>query len=587
MHRTVEAFSCHDRNGAVSFVLLAVSLTLLLLVCLSTGCGASSSSIEQVVAPVSISQTKESESDIRPTNVMATSTLSSVAPPRSHLVEAGISVPANLNPLIADSYASQRVMDNLFDSLLNVNAENAVLEPALASQWQVSEDCLTATFQLRPDVLWHDGEPFTANDVTFTFEGILDSDLQSPYAANLVAVDTFFAPDEQTLVVTFDRPDCSLLYDVGQIPILTQHLIEEEKNSHIDVLAAQVYLDHPIGTGPFKFKSKLPTGEIHLERNENYFAGVPHIPEWVYRPLGDEQELLSDLRAGEVDLALVTPQDVQHFQSGETVDIIAFPQPEYYALALNNAHSLLSDVRTRQALAYALDRQQLVQELLNGYGQIIDSPWLPDHWVYAKPDFSIAYDPESARQLLSEAGWTDSNQDGLLDRDGSPLQISISVNSENSLRKRIAFAVQRYWIDAGISAEIYFVEFSTLLEQLFSHNFDSAVFSWPVHQDPDQSLLWASEESDLDRDFNFISYANPIVDKALAEGLTVPFCDREARSYAYQQAISTLAEEQPYIFLFVPQNIIAVSRRLSGVQPGPYADLSWNIHKWTLEHTDS
>jgi len=454
--RTVEAFFCHGRSGKVSLVLLVTSLALLSLVSLSAGCSASLPFMAQGATPVSNNHTEEPESAIRPTNV-ATPTLPSLGPSRAYLVEAGMSVPANLNPLVAGNYASQSVTDNLFDSLLNVNAVSAVLQPALASQWQVSENCLTATFQLRPDVLWHDGMPFTADDVTFTFAGILDSEIQSPYKANLVGLDTFFAPDEQTLVVTFDSPDCSLLYDVGQIPIIARHLTEPEKESpNVDVLAAQVYWDHPIGTGPFKFKSKLATGEIHLERNEDYFAGTPHIAEWVYRPLGDEQEILVDLRAGEVDLALMTPQDVQHFQPDETVELIAFPQPEYYALVLNNAHSLLSDVGTRQALAYAIDRQQLVQDLLNGYGQIIDSPWLPGHWVYAEPDSSIDYDPAHAQQLLKQAGWTDSDQDGLLDKDGRPLQISIRVNSENSLRKRIAFAVQRYWIDAGISAELYF-----------------------------------------------------------------------------------------------------------------------------------
>ena len=586
MHRTVEALSCHGCSGKVSLVLLVAWLALLSSVCLSAGCTASSPFVAQVATPVSNNHTEEPEKAIRSTNV-ATPTLPPPAPSRAYLVEAGLSVPANLNPLVAGNYASQRVTDNLFDSLLNVNAVNAVLQPSLAAQWQVSENRLTATFQLRPDVLWHDGAPFTANDVVHTFESILDSNPNSQYKANLVGVDTFFAPDEQTLVVAFDSPDCSLLYDVGQIPIVPQHLTEPEmENPRVDVPATQASWDHPIGTGPFKFKNKLPNGEIRLERNDGYFAGTPHVSEWVYRPFGDEQELLIDLRAGEVDLALMTSQDVQHLQADETVDLIAFPQPEYYALALNNAHSLLNDVRTRQALAYAIDRRQLVQDLLDGYGQIIDTPWLPAHWVYAKPDSSIDYDPAHAQQLLSEAGWTDSDQDGLLDKEGHPLQISIRVNSENSLRKRIAFAVQQYWIDVGISAELYFVEFNTLLERLFSRNFDAAVFSWPVHQDPDQSLLWASEESDLARDFNFISYANPVVDEALAEGLTVPFCDQEARSSAYQPAISTIAEEQPYIFLFVPEHIIAVTHRLSGVRPGPYSNLSWNVHEWSLEHPD-
>ena len=583
VHRTTEPV-CQTKHTTLRrpLILLAAFCNLLCVVSLSAGC-ASHPDLPDTMTPT-IAPEQPAEHAISPETVGQPE---ATTPDRPYFVEAGTSVPCSFNPLLPENDAAQRVVENVFDSLLKVNAETASLEPSLATQWSVSEDGLTITFHLVTDTLWHDGKPFTAEDVAFTFESILNTSLDTPFKAKLVGVDEYYATAPHTFVVTLNKADCSMVVSLGQIPIIPQHLftIENDDGSSDTALIEDISWEHPIGTGPFKFTERFATGEVHLQSNVGYFGGPPHTAEWVYLPFADTQQILSGLREGEIDLAPISPQEVPYFQYDDHVQIVAFPDSEYYALMINLKHPLLNDVNTRKALAHAIDRQQLVQKSLDGYGHVVDSAWLQNHWTNTLAAPPMDYRPERAKELLGQAGWADSDGDHLLDRGGKPLQIDIAVNSENELRKQIALAVQQDWIEVGVSAEVHFVEFYALLEKLFAHTFDVAVFSWPIHPDPDQSLFWASEEAELQHDFNVIAYANPAVDEALLEGLIAPSCDPETRARAYQQVISAIEQDQPYIFLFVPQRIIAINRRLVGLRPGPYSNLNWNVSEWALEPT--
>lgn len=581
MYRNLETHSFCVHNRRLWLFLLFIVILSISLTHLTVGCGNYTTTLEQREVTISSEQTSQVEKT-RLTEAEITSSPVLQHTPKDYIIETGTDIPSNLNPLLVENDASRRVTDNMFDSLLRVNAVSAALEPGLAVTWEFSEDLSTITFGLRSGVLWHDGKPFTAKDVEFTFDSIRHPASQSPLRANLVNVKHFSAVDAHTFIVTLKQPVCSALYAIGQIPIISQSYFEATNPDLQSDTAANLYLEQVVGTGPYRFKSRLPTGEIHLERTEGYFGGVPQILEWVYRPAADPSQILNSLQAGETDLALIPAENIQPLQQIERFRFITSPRAEYYVLMLNNKHPFLKDVRVRQALAHAIDRVQLVQELLGGYGQVIESSWLPGHWAYSNPDISFPYDPERANHLLEEAGWTDSDGDGLLDQDGELLQVSISVNAENDLRKRIALAVQQDWIEVGVSAEIHFVEFHTLVEELFAPDFDTVVFSWPIHQDPDQHLLWASAESELEGTFNFVSYANPVVDEALMQGLIAPACEPELRVRAYQTAISSITSEEPYIFLFVPQDILVVNRQVSGLEVGPYAGWGWNIENWRL-----
>lgn len=494
----------------------------------------------------------------------------------AQIIEAGPDSPTVFNPLLPESASAQRAIDNLFDTLLGVDARTAALEPHLASSWDMSTDNLTVTFHLRADVTWHDGQPFTARDITFTFDAIRKTDAAPLLKARLAAITGFSAPDDRTVVVAFGRSACPLLSEVGQIPILPRHLLEgkELTDTSFNTQAA-------VGTGPFRFGQRDLSGGVHLLRNDHYFLGAPRFEEWVYRPISDTLTLQAALKSGDVDLAAISPADAAALEKETSLRLLAYSQPEYAAVILNTIQPTLSDVRVRQALSYAIDRRRLLDETLGGRGTLIDGPLLPGHWAYSAATETHDYNPARARQLLAEAGWEDTNGDGLLEKDGALLRMGLSVNGENALRQNIALRVQRDWLSIGVAAEVQPIEFPSLVERLFGHHFDAAVFSWPVHPDPDQTRFWASDQNALWSGFNVASYANTEkVDPALQAGREAGACSPQNRAPAYAQVQAALAADQPYIFLFAPTAYVAANNRFEGPLPGPYASLSWNIVHW-------
>jgi peptide/nickel transport system substrate-binding protein len=214
----------------------------------------------------------------------------------------------------------------------------------------------------------------------------------------------------------------------------------------------------------------------------------------------------------------------------------------------------------------------------------MDAPWLTTHWAMEGASLApLVFAPDRARELLAGAGWRDTDGDGLLDRDGEGLRVSISANQENHVRERIAVLAGQYWRAVGVSAQVEVLPWGGFVDDLFRHAFDAAVFDWPLEPGPDQTWLWAADEDGPGTDFNFVSYADPRADALLGQGRTAPDCDPARRAVAYRDLAQQLAADQPYIFLFAAHRRLAVAKALVGPQPGPYGRLYWNVAGWYLE----
>ncbi len=490
------------------------------------------------------------------------------------VVQGGPSDVTTLNPLLADDDTSLMICGQLFDSLLAADAETGALVPRLARSWQVSDDGLTITFELRDDAVWHDGQSLTAADVAFTFETVFDPALNSPRRGALEAVADFEATDDTTFVVRLKEADCSVLYGLGLVGIVPRHVLEGR-----DVARAPFNTTTPIGSGPFVLTERVPGQYLTLSRNDRYWGQKAHIDTWTYRVVADVRPALE---AGELDVAPIGPQDVAATEAMGRFEVRRAPAAEYYFVAFNNDHPILGDQRVRQALSYAVDRQRLVDEIAHGEGQLLSTSLLPGHWALSGVEglAPFEYDPDRAADLLAQAGWSDSDGDGLRDRDGQPLMLRLSTNSDNRLREDIAVLVQQYYRAVGVGAQVEFMEWGNLVQDMFTHNFDAIVFSWPLGPDADGTPWWDSRQNTPGRGFNFVSYANPQVDGLLATGLTASRCDPAARARAYGQVAVILAEERPYDFLFAPYRLWAVNRRIGGVAPSPYAGPVWNLAQW-------
>jgi peptide/nickel transport system substrate-binding protein len=263
-----------------------------------------------------------------------------------------------------------------------------------------------------------------------------------------------------------------------------------------------------------------------------------------------------------------------------------YPAPQITYIAINydphNGNPLAPEVR--EALLLALDRDAILAEVLDGDGQLMASSLLPNHWAANDSLSSPDYDPDAARDLLAKAGLRDIDGDGWLDRRGERLELGIRLNGKNPLHQDLGWLVSSYYRDLGLFARAESVPIDSVVDDLFTHDFTLALFSWPLLPDPDQRLFWKSTENEEGIGLNFTSYNNPQVDELLDEAIAIPGCQSQNRAEIYSEAQSLLAQDRPVDFLLTPNRHLLVNNHLHGLQPGPFVGYTWNASEWYLDN---
>jgi peptide/nickel transport system substrate-binding protein len=539
-------------------------------VALLAGCGAGLAAAPAPAQPAN----SPPDAMAAPSSSIAPTLAPTPAPaPGGQVVVGGPGPLAAFNPLLADDEGSRAVGQLLFDSLLAVDPATGALQPGLAESWEFSADSRTITFRLRSGPRWHDGQPLTAQDVAFTLEAARQLAGQMPHLADFAALSATADADGRTVTVSLDEPDCTALYRVGLLPILPRHLLEAGEMGNA-----------PVGSGPFAFESGTPGQQAKLKRNPAYWGQTPYLERWSYRVFTDTQALTAALAAGEVDVAAL-PWDARQ-RHLDNFAFYPYPAAEYLFIAFNGAapterHFIFGDRRVRQAFSLALDREHILERVLGGQGVLLSGPFLPGYWAMSEQAIP-PYDPDKARALLAEAGWADSDGDGILERQGKPLRFFIRVNGENEARQEIAMLAQQYYRAIGADAGFGPVEWGGFLDYIFTHDFDAAVFGWPLSPEPDQRRFWRSDQSAEGAGFNFVSYSNPQLDALLDEGATLGGCSPARRAQIYGQAAALLAEERPYDFLFAPYGFLVASPRIAGIAPSSFVGPYWNAGGWYI-----
>ncbi|PLY01536.1 MAG: peptide-binding protein [Desulfuromonas sp.] len=488
-------------------------------------------------------------------------------------IEASIGEPNNLLPVLASDSASSAINSHVYNGLVRYD-KNYILEGALAESWEISEDNLSITFHLRKGVKWHDGAPFTSADVMFTYKLYIDPEVPTSYAEDYRQVVEATAPDPYTFKVTYAQPYAPALESWG-LAIHPLHLLEGK-----DITKSPL-IRKPIGTGPYRFV-KWDAGErVVLEANADYFEGEPYLRRVIYRVIPDQSTQFLELQSGGLDFMGLTPIQYQT-QTDTPVFTRNFNKYKYLGfgytyLGYNLEKELFRDKRVRQAIAYAIDKQEIIDGVLLGLGEIATGPYKPDHWVCNKQVKRYSYDPEKAKQLLAAAGWSDSDDDQVLDRNGKPFAFTIVTNQGNDLRAKTAEIIQRRLRDVGIAVKIRVVEWATFLKEfIFTGNFDATILGWTGGPEPDQYNIWHSSKT-APRELNFIKYNNPEVDQLLEKGRRI--FDRGERKKIYDRFQDILADEQPYTFLYVGYSLPAVAKRFRGIEVAP-AGIRHNFIKW-------
>ena len=488
-------------------------------------------------------------------------------------IEASIGEPSNLLPVLASDSSSSDINGLVYSGMVRYD-KNFVLEGDLAKSWDISDDGRTITFHLREGVAWHDGKPLSSADVLFTYQVYVDPKTPTSYAEAYRQVTSATAPDPLTFVVSYAKPYAPALASWG-VSILPKHLLEGVE------ITKSPLSRQPVGTGPYLFKEWKAGEKIVLEANPDYYEGSPYIKRVVYRVIPDQSTQFLELQSGGLDYMGLTP-----IQYSTQTDTIAFKRHfnkyrylsfSYTYLGYNLERPLFRDRRVRQALTHAINKQELIDGVLLGLGQPATGPYKPDTWVYKQDVKRYPYDPERARALLAEAGWSDSDGDGTIDKDGTPFSFTIVTNQGNDLRAKTGEIIQRRFKEIGVEVKLRVIEWASFLKEFINPgNFDATILGWSTGPEPDQYNIWHSSKTGP-RELNFVKFKNREVDEQLELGRRT--FDQTERKQHYDRIQEILAEEQPYTFLYVGESLPAVARRFRGIEPAP-AGITHNFIKW-------
>lgn len=457
-----------------------------------------------------------------------------------------------LNPVLAQDSASSEINSLVFNGLIKYdrNLQNFVGE--LAESWRVENGREPRiTFFLRKNVRWHDGREFTAHDVKFTYDKIMDGKTNTVRRSSYEQVKHAEVLDSYTFRVTYKQPFSPGL-ETWSIGIIPKHLLENED------INTTPFNRKPVGTGPFRFAEWASDEKIVVQANAHYFQGKPHLDRIIYRIIPETALSEMEVLTKGVDYSGLFPY--QFKRMGQVPFIQTYSQPSlgYTYIGYNLKNELFQDKRVRQALTHSINRQEIVQYVLYGLGAVASGPF-PNHLWYANPNVKpLSHDPQRARQLLAEAGWRDTNKDGILDKDGKPFRFKLITNSGNDTRRDVGVLVQRQLREVGIDVTFELYEWSVFLKNFINaRHFDACILGWGLSVDPDAYEIWHS--SQIEKGFNFTSYRNPEVDRLWEEGRKE--YDLEKRKEIYWQIHQLIADDQPYTFLYVPLGISALQKK--------------------------
>lgn len=490
------------------------------------------------------------------------------------LVLSSIGDASNLIPMLASDSASHEVAGLIFNGLVKYDKDYNIVGD-LARSWDIENDGRLLRFHLRNDVLWHDGEKFTARDVMFTYRLIIDPKTPTAYAEKYKLVKNARVIDEYTFEVEYEKPLAPALISWGSLQMLPEHLLGGQD------ISKTPFARNPVGTGAFRFVSWQTGQKIVLKANEKYFDGMPFLTGVTYRIIPDQNTEFLELKAGSIDMMGLTP--LQYLRQTDTPDFkkmytkYKYLSDGYTYLGFNLKKKPFDDILVRQAIAFAIDKDEIIKGVLQGLGEIATGPYKPGTMWYNARVRRYPHDPDKARALLMDAGYLDRDGDGIVERDGRPLVLNIITNQGNPLREKTAQIIQQRLKAVGIDVKIRIIEWTVFLKQYVDKgNFDAVILGWNILQDPDLFNVWHSSQA-MAGGLNFVGYEDPEVDRLLVDGRQT--YDNARRKQCYDRIQEILAEQQPYVFLYVPYSLPAVSSRIKGIVPAP-AGITYNLEKW-------
>ena len=528
------------------------------------------------------------------------------------LVIHSLSDPEQLNPLTSSDASSSEINGFIFETLLSRDPRTLELKPLIAeARPEISQNKLAYTFKIRKDAHFQDGRPVTGEDVLFSikaikcpfvnapflrvyFNSVVDAELVDPFTIRFTIKEPYFLNESVLGGITllprhyYDPENLlqrvtvrELAQDPAKLPAEVKKFGDQFNRNYNGRRndQASASFRNPLGSGPYKFGSWKTGREIELTRDPKYWGiGQPgidqaHVDRIKFRIVNNMDAALTQLKSGSLDyIEALQPVQVVRGTNSERFNR-DFKKYEYYAptytyIGWNNDRPLFRDKRVRQAMTYLTDRKQIVKSVLFGLGEVVDSHIYLFRPEYDKGLVSYPFDPKKAMEILAQAGWKDTDGDGILDKviDGKkiPFRFEIKINSGNAVRKSVALVLVDELKKHGIAASVRELDWVIFLNDVKNHDFAAVVLGWVMEWKNDPYQLWHGSQADLPESSNSGGYKNPELDK-LIEELRVAL-DEDKQRDLYHKIHRVIYDDQPYTFLFMDRATAGHDSRLENVK---------------------
>lgn len=468
----------------------------------------------------------------------------------------------DLNPLTFDNTQSYQIVHLLFRALARRDSTLSNYTPDLLERWE-RPDSATVILHVRPNLKWHDGRPVTAEDVVFTIERQGDSLTTSPRRADVAGVASVRAVDSMTVEVKLSRTGPSTLNALLEVIPVPKHLLQ---NVPPERMRFDAFGQRPVGNGLFRFGNWQKGQQITVEANPDAPEGRPALDRIVVRVVPDATARLTQLTNGSADAAKITPEQREAVERSGTVRLVKAAQVRPGWIAFNQAKPIANDPAVRRAFVMAVNRPAIVRAQFGEQGTPALSPIPPalrEHGPDARP---IPYDTAGGKRLLEQAGWRDTNRDGIREKDGRPLRIEVEVSSADQMRKDMLIFMQQQLRQVGIDMVPRELERTSWVERLRAREFTASFWGWgwgPGVMGPNAEMLFSSRSIPPNGP-NFAGYANPRVD-ALIDQILVQNDTAQAR-VLWRQLEQIVIDDAVYAPIFLDPEFYAVNQRFANVK---------------------
>jgi peptide/nickel transport system substrate-binding protein len=485
------------------------------------------------------------------------------------------------NPFLAEDATSEEILSLVYPSLaveqVDYQQHPPTFEPSLAESWEFSEDGLSLTFRLRSEAVWSDGNPVTSEDLLFSWRAQSSESLGWMWSHITDRIERVEALDQRTVRYTFSERYPYQLMDINDGPIVPAHAWEKipfEEWEETD------WSNRVVSAGPFVPARHTPQQEIILERNPRYFnPDRPRLARLVFRVVPAKSALFTQFLARDLDLVNdIPPAEAARVREDSALELRVFADRSYTHICWNLENPLFADPRVRRALGLAIDRQTLIEVVYNGFARPSVGPVLSSMWAFNRSLNPLPFDPAGAKELLADAGWTDSDDDGVLDRGGEAFTFEILAPAESEVRQDLVLMIERDLARIGIDVEPRLVESGAVQATVAKGDFDAFINRWIEPTQVDLEGIWRSAPPGTPT-FNFGRYANAEVDHLLDEvALASGF---EAQKPPLDRIQELIVADQPYTFLVENVRLVGLDSRVRDADIND-ATVFFNVEDWTI-----